>query len=166
MRIAGIYSFNEGKDASTKQHRQELEEVLQVIEAVDAEQYKSKVSKEKTMRDKVLYSPPALNEAFKAQFASRGWINHKVTAEYSKEYDVPGYTPPIRTGRESSPFRDMDFVKNQLGVEVQFGKYSFMVYNVCAKMTIFAKLGVIECGIEIVPVKAFADENVYWSIIF
>jgi len=52
----------------------------------------------------------------------------------------------------------MDFVKNKLGVEVQFGKYSFMVYNVCAKMTIFAKLGVIDCGIEIVPVKGLADE--------
>jgi hypothetical protein len=31
----------------------------------------------------------------------------------------------------------MDFVKEHLGVEVQFGKYAFMVYNVCAKMTIF-----------------------------
>ena len=30
--------------------------------------------------------------------------------------------------------------------------------NVCAKMTIFAKLGVIDCGVEIVPVKAFAEE--------
>jgi len=28
----------------------------------------------------------------------------------------------------------------------------------CAKMTIFAKMGVIDCGIEIVPVKAFAEE--------
>ena len=28
----------------------------------------------------------------------------------------------------------MDFIKEKLGVEVQFGKYSFMVYNVCAKM--------------------------------
>src|SRR5579875_3329933 len=52
----------------------------------------------------------------------------------------------------------MDFVKDLLGVEVQFGKYSFMVYNVCAKMTIFAKMGVIDCGIEIVPVKGLADE--------
>ena len=52
----------------------------------------------------------------------------------------------------------MDFVKNLLGLEVQFGKYAFMVYNVCAKMTIFHKLGYIECGVEIVPVKSFADE--------
>jgi len=32
-----------------------------------------------------------------------------------------------------------------------------MAYNVCAKMTIFSKLGHIDAGVEIVPVKAFAD---------
>lgn len=52
----------------------------------------------------------------------------------------------------------MDFVKDRLGVEVQFGKYSFMVYNVCAKMTIFRNLDIIDCGIEIVPVKSLALE--------
>jgi len=52
----------------------------------------------------------------------------------------------------------MDFIKKRVGVEVQFGKYAFMVYNVCAKMTIFHKLGVIDVGIEIVPVKLFAKE--------
>ena len=158
MRIAGVYSFNSGKEAITQQHRAELDEVLQVIEAVDAEQCKTKVSKEKTMRDRVLYSPPALNVAFKKQFTSRGWLNHKVVAEYSKEYYVPGYTPPVRKGRESVPFRDMDFVKNKQGVEVQFSEYLLMIVSFCAKMTIFAKLGVIDCGIEIVPVKAFAEE--------
>ena len=55
-------------------------------------------------------------------------------------------------------FRDMDFVKNRVGVEVQFGKYAFMVYNVCTKMTIFHKLNFIDVGIEIVLVKQFADE--------
>jgi hypothetical protein len=52
----------------------------------------------------------------------------------------------------------MDFVKGKVGVEVQFGKYAFMVYNVCAKMTVFHNLGFINGGIEIVPVKKFADE--------
>jgi hypothetical protein len=33
-----------------------------------------------------------------------------------------------------------------------------MVYNVCAKMTIFRNLGFIDTGIEIVPVKGFADD--------
>jgi len=52
----------------------------------------------------------------------------------------------------------MDFVKGKLGVEVQFGKYAFMVYNVCAKMTIFHKLCHINAGVEIVPIKRFADQ--------
>ena len=52
----------------------------------------------------------------------------------------------------------MDFVKSKLGVEVQFGKYAFMVYNVCAKMTIFRNLGIIDAGIEIVLMKSLADE--------
>ena len=52
----------------------------------------------------------------------------------------------------------MDFIKEELGIEVQFGKYAFMVYNVCAKMTIFSNLGIIDMGVEIVPIKQFADE--------
>jgi Restriction endonuclease BglII len=52
----------------------------------------------------------------------------------------------------------MDFVKERLGIEVQFGKYAFMAYNVCAKMTIFNKLGYIKAGMETVPIKAFADQ--------
>lgn len=158
MRIAGIYSFNKGKEAIVQQYRSELDGVLQVIEAVDAESCKTEISKEKTIGDRVLYSLPALNEAFKAEFASRGWLNHKVIAEYSKDYYVPGYTPPDQKGRETAPYREISFVKNQLGVEVQFDEDTFRTSNVCAKMTIFAKLGVIDCGIEIVPVKAFAEE--------
>lgn len=52
----------------------------------------------------------------------------------------------------------MDFIKNRVGVEVQFGKYAFMVYNVCAKMTIFHNEGVIDVGVEIVPLKELAVE--------
>ncbi len=52
----------------------------------------------------------------------------------------------------------MDFIKEELGIEVQFGKYAFMVYSGCAKMTIFSNLGIIDMGVEIVPIKQFADE--------
>ncbi len=52
----------------------------------------------------------------------------------------------------------MDFVKDRVGVEVQFGKYAFMVYNVCAKMTIFRNYDIINAGVEIVPIKDLADE--------
>jgi hypothetical protein len=74
---------------------------------------------------------------------------------YPREFYRPDYKP---TELSKGAFRDMDFLKEKLGVEVQFGKYSFMVYNVCAKMTIFKNLKHINAGIEIVPVKNFADQ--------
>lgn len=86
----------------------------------------------------------------------RDWVAHKESCEYSLDYYVDGYKPRVI----ESAYREMDFVKNDLGVEVQFGKYSFMVYNVAAKMTIFRNLGVMRAGIEIVPVKNFTmNEN-------
>ena len=49
-------------------------------------------------------------------------------------------------------------MKQKLGVEVQFGKYAFMVYNVAAKMTIFHNQGIIDGGVEVVPMKSMADK--------
>jgi hypothetical protein len=132
-----------------------LLEVEQIIAVIDSGKLKIKTSREKTMPGRRLYSPRALNKAFKTGFEERGWHTHRVACEYPTQYYVEGY------GLDSSfsgAFREMDFVKNRVGVEVQFGKYAFMVYNVCAKMTIFRKLDVIDVGIEVVPLKEFADE--------
>ncbi len=150
-----MYSFNQGGEIIRTHYFEELREIEEIIAAVDSSRCKLKVSREKTMPGRTLYSPKALNTAFAQEFRSRGWYKHKVRCDYSSIYYVSGYRPlkPLR-----GAFREMDFVKNRLGVEVQFGKYAFMVYNVCAKMTIFHKLGVIDAGIEIVPVRLFVDE--------
>ncbi len=155
MIIAGIYSFNRGEDIIASQYPAELEEVKQVIAAVDSRKCKTKTSREKTMPGRTLYSPRALNRTFAKEFGLRGWGKYKVQCDYSTEYYVPGFT---LNHSSKGAFREMDFVKKRVGVEVQFGKYAFMVYNVCAKMTIFHKLGVIDVGIEIVPIKLFAEE--------
>ncbi len=155
MIIAGMYSFKGGKENIRTRYTAELREVEQVIAAINSARYKTKTSYEKTMPGRSLYSPRALNKAFRQEFEARGWNRFKVQCEYSAEHYVAGFAPasPLK-----SAFREMDFVKNGVGVEVQFGKYAFMVYNVCAKMTIFHRLGVIDVGIEIVPIKLFAEE--------
>lgn len=155
MIIAGVYSFNRGEDIITSQYLAELGEVREVIAAVDSTQCKTKASREKTMPGRILYSPRALNKAFTREFELRGWEKYKVRCEYPAQYYMPGFAP---NNPSKGAFREMDFVKKRVGVEVQFGKYAFMVYNVCAKMTIFHKLGVIDVGIEIVPIKLFAEE--------
>ncbi|MBI3360246.1 MAG: restriction endonuclease [Chloroflexi bacterium] len=161
MIIAGIYSFHGGQDAIRSRFSSELEETEQIIAAIDSSKHKTKVSKEKTMPGRKLYKPGALNKAFKAEFEARGWQRHKVLCEYPIQYYTPAYstsTSSTKKTRRPRPFREVDFVKNRVGIEVQFGKYAFMVYNVCAKMTIFHNMGLIDVGIEIVPLKAFADE--------
>ena len=155
MRIAGIYSFNDGERVVKGKYPALLKEVTQCIKAIDAAACKTKESDEKTMRGQILFSPVALNACFNAQMNPLGWKSVRVKCEYPTNYYVKGYKPKnLRKGA----FREIDFVKEKLGVEVQFGKYSFMVYNVAAKMTIFHNLSIIDTGIEIVPVKALADE--------
>mgnify|MGYP000844638406 CR=1 FL=1 len=156
MRIAGIYSFNGGREIIERKQTALLQEVIHVIESVDSSICKTKKSKEKTMPGKILYSPTAINNEFKKAFSLKtDWIPVRVPCEYPTEYYMEDYQARRMNG---GAFREMDFVKGKLGVEVQFGKYAFMVYNVCAKMTIFKNLGHIHHGIEIVPVKAFTEE--------
>ncbi|MEM4302250.1 MAG: BglII/BstYI family type II restriction endonuclease [Candidatus Caldarchaeum sp.] len=156
MKIVGKYSVKNGLQILEKNYREELHEVYTVIESIDADRYKTKVSKEKTSKGKILYSPGRLNNAFKEAFSQQGWQTIRVPCDYPTQYYVAGYTPPKKRGPR--PYREMDFVKGRVGIEVQFGKYAFMVYNVAAKMTIFHKLTFIDVGIEIVPVKELQAE--------
>ena len=150
MRVVARYSIKNG-EAFIKEHfNNELREVYEVIESIDAANCKTKISKEKTMKGVALYSPVELNRLFREKFEGKGWRKVKVKCKYVTNYYEKGYHPPMMG---SDAYREMDFVKNKLGIEVQLGKYAFMVYNVCAKMTIFSNLKKIIAGIEIVPVK-------------
>ena len=156
MKLAAVYSFNGGKEAVAERYPDLIVEVNAVIQAIDASQCKTKESKEKTMLGKMLYDPTAMNKCFKYEFIKqRKWCTVRAKCDYPTNYYQSDYK--VRAKLRGA-FREMDFVKEKLGIEVQFGKYSFMVYNVCAKMTIFKNLGHIDTGIEIVPVKTLAEE--------
>jgi hypothetical protein len=155
MIIAGVYSFNGGREVVESQFSTELVEIQRTIASINCEEHRTKVSKEKTMPGRLLYKPSSLNKAYKSSFSAYRWQSHKEPCEYPTEFYSPNFTGHEPT---KGAFREIDFVKNRLGVEVQFGKYAFMVYNVCAKMTIFHNLGVIDAGVEIVPIKALANK--------
>lgn len=155
MKIAARYSFNKGAEEVNSRFPDLLPEVTAAIANIDAAKYRTKKSAEKTKVGQMLYSPISLNKAFKEELIPLQWNPVRVLCEYETVHYEPDY---VATGLNKGAFREMDFVKNKLGVEVQFGKYSFMVYNVAAKMTIFRNLGHIECGIEIVPVKVFSAQ--------
>jgi len=155
MIIAGEFSFNDGKKVINGKYKHLLREVKAVISTIDATQHKTKKSREKTMPGRMLFNPKSLNRAFKEEFYNRQWQKAKIPCNYPTGYYTKKYKAKAMKG---GAFREMDFVKEGLGIELQFGKYAFMVYNVCAKMTIFNKMGFIDAGIEIVPIKQFADE--------
>lgn len=156
MRIVAKYSFNKGEEAVNKKYPHLLKEIEEILTTIDAETHRTKRSKEKTKKLRMLFNPKALNKIFKEEFEKRGWKAKKEYCKYSTEFYAKDYVPPKLKGQH--PYREMDFLKEKLGVEVQFGKYAFMVYNVCAKMTIFRNLNYIDCGIEIVPVRGFTRE--------
>jgi hypothetical protein len=49
MRIVGVYSFNGGSKFVQEHFSDELEELKSAIQNIDAEKYKTKISKEKTV---------------------------------------------------------------------------------------------------------------------
>jgi len=73
MRLVGRYSFNGGEAAVQQKYSDLLDEAERAVAGVDAGACRTKESREKTMRGRSLYSPVALNRAFKAQFEPFIW---------------------------------------------------------------------------------------------
>lgn len=149
MRIVAKYSIKNADKILEEKFPEEFKEIIKVINSVNATDHMNKVSKEKTRKGRMLFSPVNINKAIKSEFLEKNWAPVKVQSKYSESHYVSGYEPKS----VEHAYREMDFVKNKVGVEVQFGKYAFMVYNVSAKMTIFKNLNHIKIGVEIVPVK-------------
>ncbi len=113
MIIAAEYSFNAGKEKIETEYPSYLKEIKEVIVCANALSCKNKKSKEKTMTGKILFSPVELNNEFKKYFVPKEWTNYKVQCDYSNEHYIKGYEPKS-VGK--TPFREMDFVKDKVGV--------------------------------------------------
>src|SRR5215831_6008907 len=119
MKIVGVYSFNGGEEADRERYSNELDEIKQILARVDSKIHKTKKSLEKTKQGRVLFSPRSLNKVISDDFLNLGWEKQRVYCDYPTQYYSEEYKPPKVS---KSAFREMDFIKNTLGVEVQFGK--------------------------------------------
>ena len=144
MKIVNTYSFKGGEKFLKTKHPKELREVFDAIKALDATLCLTKESKEKTKKGQVLFSPVDMNNYLKTVLHGKGWTE-KAKNGKKKKFAEPRHS--FGKGR----FREMDGIKNKVGLEIQFGKYAFMGYDIFSKMIIFKNLKYIECGIEIVP---------------
>ena len=55
-------------------------------------------------------------------------------------------------------YNQTDFVKDRVAVEVQFGKYSFVAYDLFVKHLAFYIGDRIDVGVEILPTKSLQKE--------
>jgi len=109
---------------------------------------KTKISREKTMAGRLLYSPKEINAKFKSAFYNLGYRELRLPYEH----DIPGY--PIRI---KGSFKQIDFQKQDVLVEVQLGKYFAMFYDL-AKFQYFFNENRCEVGVEIVPANSLYRE--------
>jgi hypothetical protein len=144
MRVVYEYSHLGGSEILTVRHPKISQAVDTVIGAVTA--HKTKVSKEKTMKGELLYSPKDLNEQFTEQFQKLGFseLRDTYTITVPANPAFANYAPQI-----PGAFKQIDFVKERVLVEVQFGKYAFMFYDM-AKFQYFFNENKADVGVEIV----------------
>ena len=53
---------------------------------------------------------------------------------------------------------ESDFAKDRISIEVQFGKYAFVQYDIYVKFTPQYNDNIIDLGVEIVPMKSLEKE--------
>ena len=164
MRIVERYSHLNGEEY-LQVHRPDLwQEVLTVIESVDAEACKNKVSKEKTRLGRILYSPGSMNQAIATGLKALGWQAQRqhfyVTSDvqllkqiYSLDAKAQRNAIEAAGLRPMRSYNDTDFVKDRVAVEVQFGKYAFVAHDLFVKHMVFFVSDMIDVGIEVLPMK-------------
>ena len=164
MRIVEKYSHLNGLEYLLVHKPDRWSEIEDVINSVDADACRTKVSEEERSWGKVLYSPSAMNREFANGFEASGWEGEKkyfyVTSDSSLMSEIWDLPPDEQRKRIKdagleplSTYNQTDFVKERVGVEVQFGKYSFVAHDIFVKHMSFFVTETIDVGIEIVPMK-------------
>ena len=169
MKIAAFYSHLNGWEYLQVHGLHLWQEIERVIASVDAEACRTKVSREKTMSGKLLYAPRVMNSAMEKEFAKLGWKARRAS------YWVTGDAKLIRktlllqpseqrkeiqaAGQQAlASYNQTDFVKERAAVEVQFGKYAFVAYDLFVKHMAFYVGDIIDVGVEILPMKDLQAE--------
>ena len=117
----------------------------------------------------VYFSPVAMNAEFKRLLADLDWKESRVSYWVTKDEKLIRKTlampasqqkRAIEEAGESAIFsyNQTDYVKARVAIEVQFGKYAFVAYDLFVKHLAFYVGDHIDVGIEILPMKALQNE--------
>jgi len=146
LEVIARYSFHGGIEAIRAAHPTYLEEIERAIGSVDADQHLTKKSLERRTMGEEFYSPRRMNATIATVLKEMGWKPHTEYVETTVAETRQSYRGP----------RTVDGMKGDVGLEIQFGKYSFMIYDMVGKLVIFRQRKLIRFGIEVVPMKTLA----------
>ena len=121
-----------------------FEEVENAINLVQANEFKTKISKEQTTFGRLQYCPKSLNKGVGQVLQTYGWTRLKHS-----------FTYPF--GNRGMGYREVDFHKKRIGVEVQFGKYAYLHWDV-RKLEFMLVKSHIDMGLLICPDKDMQRE--------
>ncbi len=170
MKIRQKYSHLNGEEYLIVHHKNLYKEIETTVKSLEASSYKTKISDEKTMKGQKLYSPIDLNKAFQKKFRHLDWnetryqyyittnpkfLTDLINLPYDQQRNYlisKGIQEPIHS------YKQTDFVKDQIAVEVQFGKYAFVAFDLFVKHLLFYSGGVINLGIEVLPTKKMQSQ--------
>jgi len=141
MKQVYVYSHLGGEEILLVKYPHINDEINAVIEGIP-NPGRGKVSKEKTKRGRRLFAPKDINRLFDSAFAELGW---EVGVRDYYDIELPGYAHVVE-----GAYKELDFHKAPVFLEVQFGKYAFMFYDL-AKFQYFYNQGRLKVGVEIVP---------------
>lgn len=169
MKIAQKYSHLNGEEYLMVHHKNLYTEIKDVIKNIDASQFKTKVSKESRKKGFSLYSPIEINKAFHSAFDDKKWRESRYNYYITLDRELMEQSIPMSVNQQKEflikngetpiySYNQTDFVKNKIAVEVQFGKYAFVAYDLFVKHMMFYSGGVINLGIEILPTKKMQTE--------
>jgi hypothetical protein len=164
MHIAAHYSHLNGLEYLLVHKPHLWEEIKSVIAGLNAEAFKIKESKEKRTFGEFLYSPIHMNQAMKNGLEVLNWKESRTSYWVTEDAQLIRRTMMLEAGEQKAlieaagkkaigSYNQTDFVKERTAVEVQFGKYSFVAYDLFVKHMAFFVGDVIDVGIEILPMK-------------
>lgn len=168
MKIQQLHSHLNGHEWLLVHEPKTWKEIERIVRAIDAEQFKTKVSQEKGMRGELLYAPKQLNARFKADFKDAGWKESRTSYWVTDDYNLIRRTLNLAPTEQKATieeagrraiysYNQTDFVKNRVAVEIQFGKYSFIAYDLFVKHLAFYVGHTIDVGVEILAMKSMQE---------
>jgi len=169
MRIVTIYSHLNGHEWLLVHRKECWIQIEEVIASIDAQACRTKKSREKRMKGKMLFSPTALNRRFETEFRRRGWSESRasywVTDNIELTRKIVHLAPQDqkqaieRSGRRPIlSYNQTDFQKDRVSVEVQFGKCSFIAYDLFVKHLAFYASNEIDVGVEVLPMNSMQSQ--------